>query len=193
MRRGSGIVSVAGIVLAAGASRRLGYPKQLIRLEGETLIERAVRVSREAGCERVVLVLGASADKIRSACSFEDAAVVMNADWSEGMATSIAAGIRTLDGDPDVEGCIVMTCDMPAVTPEHLCLLRSTRCVTASAYAGRRGVPAYFPREKFPRLIELRGDEGARALLKEAPWIELEGGDLDIDTDEDLSCARRLF
>ncbi|MEG9434614.1 nucleotidyltransferase family protein [Edaphobacter sp. HDX4] len=186
-------MSVAAIVLAAGASRRLGYPKQLIRLEGETLVERAVRISREAGCERIVLVLGASADKIMSACSFEDAAVVMNADWSEGMATSLAAGIRSVDPDPNVEGCIVMTCDMPAVTPEHLRLLMSTRWVTASAYAGRRGVPAYFPREIFPDLTELRGDEGARALLKEAQSVELEGGDLDIDTDEDLSRARSLF
>jgi CTP:molybdopterin cytidylyltransferase MocA len=109
------------------------------------------------------------------------------------MATSIAAGIRSVDPDLDVEGCIVMTCDMPAVTPEHLRRLMSARCVTASAYAGRRGVPAYFPREIFPNLTELRGDEGARALLKEAQSVELEGGDLDIDTDEDLSCARRLF
>jgi CTP:molybdopterin cytidylyltransferase MocA len=117
----------------------------------------------------------------------------MNAHWSEGMATSIAAGIRRVDPDPNVEGCIVMTCDMPAVTPEHLRRLMRTRYVRASAYAGRCGVPAYFPREVFHNLTELRGDEGARALLKGAQSVELEGGDLDIDTVEDLSRARRLF
>lgn len=184
-------MSVAAIVLAAGASRRLGFPKQLIRLGGETLVERAVRLSREAGCQPVVLVLGASADEIKKVCAFEDAAIVVNEEWAEGMATSIAAGVRTLG--PEVEGCLVTTCDMPAVTTLHLRKLMNMGEVMASAYAGGHAVPAYFPRRHFTALIELRGDTGARTLLKEAASIALEGGDLDIDTLEDVGRARELY
>lgn len=85
-------MSVAAIVLAAGASRRLGELKQLVSLQGETLVERAVRVCREAGCNPVVVVLGASADRVRKTCSFKDVLVVVNEGWPEGMGARYAWG-----------------------------------------------------------------------------------------------------
>jgi CTP:molybdopterin cytidylyltransferase MocA len=158
-------MKVAAVVLAAGASRRLGVLKQLVRLDGETLVERALHVCREAECDPVVVVLGASADVVRKECSFDD----------------------------DMDGCIVMTCDMPAVTAQHLRELVREGEVTASSYAKRRGVPAYFPRAMFAQLRKLTGDAGARDLLKQAQAVELEGGELDIDTAADLRRARELF
>lgn len=174
-------MKIAAVILAAGASVRFGSLKQLARLGSETLLERAVRVAREAGCSLVVVVLGASADLIQAGSSLGDAHVVVNGDWAVGMGGSIACGVRTLH---DVDGCIVMTCDMPAVTAEHLRLLMASGTVTASAYAGRRGVPAYFPSVMFDRLLELHGDAGAREMLRSARCVELAGGELDIDTSE---------
>jgi molybdenum cofactor cytidylyltransferase len=184
-------VKVAAVVLAGGASLRLGTPKQLIRLGGEALVERTVRICREAGCDPVVVVLGSAADKVRSTCSLEDAMVVMNRHWHEGMASSIAQGVSALEDG--VDGCVITTCDMPAVLPDHLRRLADSGEMTASAYAGRHGVPAYFPRDRFPQLMSLTGDTGARDLLKSCPAIPLDGGELDIDTPQDLERAIELF
>lgn len=178
------------MVLAAGGSARLGSPKQLVRLGEETLLERAVRVAREAGCSPVVVVLGASASLIQAGCVLGDAAVVVNEDWAAGMGGSIGAGVAALR---DVEGCVVMTCDMPAVTGAHLVELMREGEVAASSYAGRRGVPAYFPAGAFGDLMALRGDAGARELLKRARAVELVGGEWDVDRPGDLDRARDLF
>ncbi len=151
-------------------------------------MERAVRVAREAGCSPVVVVLGASAAVIRSQSVLGDACVVVNDDWVSGMGGSIGVGVGTLQG---VDGCVVMTCDMPTVTAAHLRLLMGGE-VTASSYAGRKGVPAYFPVGVFGELMALRGDVGARELLVGARCVELVGGELDVDTVGDLEWVRGM-
>ncbi len=85
-----------------------------------------------------------------------------------------------------------MTCDQPFCTAAHLKALasRAPQAVTASAYAGRKGVPAYFPAHTFQELLTLRGDEGARGLLRQAEAIDLPGGELDVDTPEALATLR---
>jgi CTP:molybdopterin cytidylyltransferase MocA len=184
----------AAVVLAAGASTRLGEPKQLVTIAGETLLERAVRTAREAGCDPVVVVLGADAERIQIQCDLSDAVVAINDEWSEGMAASIRVGVRTLGAvAKNAGGVVLMTCDQPAVTAAHLRALMKTGEAMASAYAGRRGVPAYFPKTAFAQLMELRGDMGARELLREAAEVELSHGELDVDTAEDLAQARELF
>ena len=177
---------MAAVILAAGASSRLGEPKQLVVVAGERLLERAVRVATAAGCSPVVVVLGASAERVLAECALGAAIVVVNEAWASGMASSIRAGIAVIDAD----GVILMTCDQPAVTAEHLKRLMDADEPVASSYAGRRGVPAYFPRRCFAALRSLKGDAGARALLQAAPAVELAGGDLDVDTQEALKAAR---
>jgi len=189
MRAGRGEL-IAAVVLAAGASTRLGEPKQLIVIEGETLLERAVRTAREANCAPVVVVLGANAERIREQCDLGDAVVVVNEAWEEGMASSIRIGVDALGG---TDGVVLMTCDQPAVTADHLRALMRSAEVTASAYAGRRGVPAYFPVRSVPELLRLRGDAGARDLVRSAAAVELAGGELDVDTHRELARARELF
>jgi molybdenum cofactor cytidylyltransferase len=184
-------VRVAAVILAAGSSRRLGSPKQLIRLQGETLLERAVRVACEAGCQPVIVVLGSSAELIRESCPLRETVIVVNERWNEGMGTSISAGVAGLQDD--IDGCIVMTCDMPAVSAEHLGDLMRSGEITASRYAERRGVPAYFPKDRFLLLAELQGDTGARTFLKDVRTVELSGGELDVDTIEDMTRALELF
>lgn len=184
--------AVAAIVLAAGASTRLGTPKQLVQLGSETLLERTVRVALEAGLCPVLTI-------IRSDLVLDPRPSgmipVVNREPAEGMASSIRAGLQALATDgTHVSGAIILACDQPAVTAEHLRQLAVGRDeVIASAYAGRKGVPAYFPLAAFEALLALRGDHGARDLLKGARSIPLPGGELDIDTTQELDRARTLY
>jgi molybdenum cofactor cytidylyltransferase len=185
---------VGAVVLAAGASKRLGEPKQSVMLGGETLLERAVRVAREAGCLPVVVVVGAEYEQVLGNSVLGDVVTVINEKWEEGMASSIRLGVRALGfAAKDAEGVLVMTCDQPAVTVKHLFHLTLRAEMKASRYAGRNGVPAFFPKKYFDKLMELKGDAGARELLAEARYEELENGELDVDTVEDLQRARELF
>ncbi|WP_433965854.1 nucleotidyltransferase family protein [Tunturiibacter gelidiferens] len=181
---------IGAVILAAGASRRLGQPKQLVKVGAENLLERSVRVAHEAGFSPVIVVLGASAESIEAACELGDAGVLINESWSEGMGASVRVGVGALR---DVDGCVLMTCDMPGVTAAHLRNLSASGEVAGSAYDGRRGVPAYFPASLFKDLMELRGDAGAKDLLRSAQCVALAGGQLDVDTMEDLERARTLF
>ena len=132
---------LAAIILAAGASRRLGQPKQLVRLGEETLLERAIRVAAEAGCAPVIVVLGASSAQILAQSSLAPAIIVLNSAWEEGMASSIRLGIGSLA--PGTTAALLMTCDQPAVTAAHLrrLALEAPEEPVASAYSERRGVP----------------------------------------------------
>jgi len=186
-------VKVAAIILAAGASTRLGEPKQLVTLGGERLLERAIHAAQQAGCDPVVVVLGAHADRIVVQCRLDRTRTVVNPDWREGMASSIRCGLAQLDHQPDA--AILMTCDQPAVTAEHLRALMQAGvdAPVASHYEGRRGVPACFPAASFVDLSLLAGDEGARRLLQSALTIELVGGELDIDSPQTLAVAKSIY
>jgi len=187
-------VSIAAVVLAAGASRRLGQLKQLVRFGGETLLERSVRVAREAGCSPVVVVLGAAYEQVIAGCSFGDVVTAINNEWEKGMGSSIGLGVHAVQNvAPDADGVVVMTCDQPAVTVKHLQRLITRSEVRASRYAGRNGVPAFFPKAYFHALTLLTGDVGARELLHGASSEELASGDLDVDTADDLKHARELL
>ena len=187
--------SVAAVVLAAGASRRLGQPKQLLMLDGETLLARSVRLAGEAGAAPVIVVIGANADLIGAAVPVDSADVVKNEEWEQGIASSIHAGVNSLDAD--ARGVLILACDQPRLSAEHLRGLietfaaQSETSIVASAYAGVLGIPAVFPREAFPQLLALRGDKGARALLVRAPCplitIPFPGGEVDIDRPDDLA------
>ena len=178
------------MILAAGASRRLGKPKQLVRLHAETLLERALQTAVDAGCSPVIVVLGASSEMIRARSTLTSAEIVLNPEWEEGMASSIRAGIRVLPAT--IEAVLLLTCDQPLVTARHLRRLASEAPAepVASAYAGKHGVPAYFPASTFVELLQLSGDQGARRLLAAARALDLPGGELDVDTPESLIEAR---
>lgn len=187
-------MKVAAVILAAGASTRLGSAKQLVRLAGKTLLDRAVDSARAAGCDPLLVVLGASTEAIRNVCKLEGATVVLNDAWREGIASSIRTGISALP--PDASAVLLMTCDQLQVSAEHLRNLVSatnlTHEATASEYSGKRGVPACFPRSWFAGLLDLTGDTGAGALLAAAEAISLPGGELDLDSPEDLEQLRPL-
>lgn len=183
-------MKVAGIMLAAGFSRRLGRPKQTVEIGGETLIRRATRIASEAGLEPIVVVVNRHAefaDDIRQ----PGRVVVMNSEAEEGIASSIRAGVLAVLDEADVHGVVLMTCDQIGITAPHLqALFTDQDRVTGSAYASKVAVPAYFPRRCFEDLLALRGDTGARDLLRNAFRIQAEALALDIDTEDDLSRAK---
>jgi molybdenum cofactor cytidylyltransferase len=192
------LMTVPAIILAAGASRRLGQPKQLIKYREETLLERALRLAKEAGAAPVLVLLGAHFAPICAMIPFNDAIPVLNDKWEKGLSSSIHAGLHELDvRAPDAPGVLVMSCDQPRLTANHLrALLASfatqpTPSIVVSSYSGAQGVPAIFPRLVFPDLHALRGDKGARSLLVQPPCpvisLPFEGGELDIDLPGDLA------
>ena len=191
-------LSVAAVVLAAGASRRLGQPKQLLVHGGETLLERVIRLSSEAGAAPVFVVLGAQHQRILTSITLRDSIYVINDGWEQGISTSILAGLDALDeAAPNAAGALILACDQPRLTAMHLRVLmdafaaQSEPVIVASAYAGVLGIPAVLPRIVFAHLRALSGDKGARALLVKPPCrlieVPFSGGEVDIDEPGDLN------
>jgi molybdenum cofactor cytidylyltransferase len=189
--------AVSAIVLAAGASRRLGQPKQLLVHGGETLLEHAIRLGGEAGAAPVLAVLGANFEIISASIALRRATPVFNQHWEQGISTSIHAGLDALDALALLaDGALIMACDQPRLSADHLRALmeafaaQAEPSIVASAYAGVLGIPALFPRAAFTHLRALHGDKGARALLVHPPCplvaVPFLGGEVDIDEPADL-------
>jgi len=124
---------VAAIVLAAGASRRLGQPKQLLLHGDETLIERAIRLANEAGAVPVIVVLGAYHELIREAVRLSNFTPVINSAWDQGISTSIQVGLAALeDSDPQASGVLMLACDQPRLSAEHLRAMLQAFCAQAA-------------------------------------------------------------
>jgi molybdenum cofactor cytidylyltransferase len=158
------------VLLAAGRSRRLGVAKQLLVIEGEPLARRAARLALATSPLDAVLVTGDRAKAVEEAVHGLAIRCVFAEDFDEGMGRSLAAGLRHLD--PGCSGALVVLCDQPALTAEHLARLveawiAAPASAAASSYAGIVGVPAVLPRAWFPKLMTARGDHGARDLLRE--------------------------
>jgi CTP:molybdopterin cytidylyltransferase MocA len=186
----------AAVILAAGASTRLGEPKQLITIHGETLLARTIRIAQESGADYVFVVLGANADALRPQA--HTATIVENPLWQQGMAISVRAGVTAANA---YDAILLLTCDQPAVTSFHLAQLLAAseegKRIAASTYANRTGVPAIFPQRYFSELAALEGDNGARHLLQiykqDVVEVPLENGELDLDTPESLEEIRRIW
>ncbi len=186
----SGDRKIAAVVLAAGASRRLGRPKQEVVLGGRTLVERAVRTATQAGLSPVLVVVRAGGG-LGPSLRRLGAVAVVNDRAEEGMAASVRLGVHTAQ-ELNADGAVVLTCDQVALRAEHLlALCAEPGRVTASEYAGRKGVPAYFPAAHFAELLMLEGDTGARELLRAAATVVDESLALDVDTEEDVAKAER--
>lgn len=189
----SGPAALHVIVLAAGASTRFGSPKQLVRVEGRPLLHTAVAHAVEIAGQAVTVVLGANAAELAPLLRHSPASVIINRDWSEGLGSSLRLGVSRLPSS--CEGVLVMLADQPAVTADDLRRLvepwrRQPDYVVAAFYDSTTGVPAIFPRSMFSSLTELRGDQGARALIHRnrdrVVRVPMAGAAIDIDTPEDL-------
>lgn len=185
-------MKIAALVLAAGASQRLGRPKQNVVLGGQTLLQRTVTIAQEAGLSPIIVVARQGSEYSALVASPE-IIIAANQNADEGIASSIRCGVAEALRQA-AEGIVILACDQPALRADHLrALISDPQRVTGSAYANAVGVPAYFPKKLFTSLLQLRGDKGARALLKDAYAIKAEELNLDIDTEQDLHLAQTLF
>ena len=187
-------MKVAVIVLAAGASRRLGRPKQLLPLGGEPLIRHTVRNALASRASEVVVVLGNQADAIEQAIGQLGQRVVFNPDFAEGQSTSMVAGIHALA--PDTDAAVMMLGDQPTVSPELLDVLidqfeRSNSAIVQPRYQGDTpGNPVLLSAKLLPELLGVTGDLGARDVIRahraEIAFVALDAPPPpDVDSDED--------
>lgn len=196
-------IQIAALVLAAGSSSRLGQPKQLIEIGGETLLERTVRTVRQAGCREVAVVLGAHQEKIEPLAGQLPARLVLNDRWAEGMGSSIACGIDFLQQHcPDMEAVLVVLTDHPLLSADFISRLmrafqNSAFKMAAADYGDAPGPPAIFGRHFFDELAGLEGQQGARKILlkhrSQLASLPFPEGNFDLDTPADLEKLRGLM
>lgn len=161
--------AIGAAILAAGASRRLGRPKQLVSVEGQQLVRRMAEVALQSGCQPVAVVLGAHAAEVSAAIAGLPVACLPNPEWAEGMGSSVRVAAGWANGIA-LNALMLVLVDQIRLSSAHLEALRAASDhglrIAASAYQGVLGVPAIFPRRFFPALRALKGDSGARQLLR---------------------------
>ena len=188
------------VVLAAGASTRLGRPKQLEQVGGQPALQRVVSNAIAVAGSAVTVVLGAHAADITRMFQHSSAAVLINRQWQEGIGASIRCGINSLS-----QGCdavLLLLGDQAAVTASDLKRLIAAwngqdTVLAASAYAGQLGVPAIFPRWSFTELLQLHGDQGAKAIINRHSSrvlrVPMASASYDLDTDDDVKAMQEHF
>lgn len=181
------------IILAAGASRRMGKPKQLLKIDNQTLIERGIAITQALAHQETVVVLGAHAESIipfivaKPSLNF-----IINEKWGQGMGTTLKVGLEfLLNRAKDLSAVIVMVCDQPYLSTEKLQELidkhQETKAdIVTTSYNNIKGVPALFSKDLFDRLLSLDKDEGARKIIKryegKIEVVDFPKGIYDLDT-----------
>jgi molybdenum cofactor cytidylyltransferase len=193
------IDNLAGLVLAAGGSSRLGQPKQLVEYQGEVLLCRTLNMLGAICGAGVVVVTGAHAAEIEAALEGHTARVVRNSHWEQGMGSSIAAGTAAMVDTP-YAGLLISLCDQPLVSGSDIARLaevwqNSPSRPAAAHYKGGLGVPAIFPAAYTHQLAGLAGDAGAKSLLQAAQGVsvvDMPAAAFDIDREADLRKLQNL-
>jgi molybdenum cofactor cytidylyltransferase len=185
------------LILAAGQSSRLGSPKQLLKYNGSSLINRVAETAIASDCKPVIIALGAYAAEIKSELLSDEIHVLVNTHWQEGMASSIREGLNELIRlNENIDGLVVLVCDQPYLKTMHinqLIQLQAQKDLPAAAcsYEGVLGTPALFHKSLFGQLLNLQGDIGAKKILstlkEQIALVEFESGIFDIDTESDYN------
>ena len=186
-------MSVAGLLLAAGAGSRMGTPKALVEVDGEPLLRRGIRLLRDGGCDPVLVVLGAAVVEV------PDAEVVVADDWAEGLSASLRAGLAALPDD--ATSVVVALVDQPQVDPEAVRRLIATPggAAAVATYGGQPRNPVLLRRPVWDEVAAAAtGDSGARTWLRAHPERVVHvpcdgtGSADDVDTPQDLARASGL-
>ena len=182
------------IILAAGASTRLGEPKQNLLFQGQSLLKHALSVAKESDCRPIIVITGAY---IPDTVNLSDSAItyVQNPDWQKGIASSISLGVSYLQkNEPNIDAVILMVCDQPYVTASLLEKIttekqKTNKPIIACSYQDTLGTPVLFDKQYFNNLCILKGDEGAKRIifnnLDAVTSIPFDLGYIDIDTVDD--------
>ncbi len=187
------------LVLAAGGSRRLGQPKQLLRQRGETLIRRTVRLAQATRPNRICVVIGAEQAAIRAELAGFELEEAVNDQWQTGLASSLQAGIAALTRSAvpseQAEPVLLLVCDQLHLSVDHLqALLKAGHdqpgvCITSS-YGGSIGIPVLATPSLLQSVSQLQADQGLKWLLQTGRWplATIEAADLAIDLDTPEQC-----
>jgi CTP:molybdopterin cytidylyltransferase MocA len=196
VRRAPKDSKIAGVVLAAGLSRRMGRNKLIAEVSGKTLVRHAAEAALEGGLDPVLVVTGHQPQEVEQALAGLPVRFVHNPAYADGLSTSLKRGIESMSRDRG--GAMVLLGDMPGVTPELVARVKSAfdpakgRSICIATAEGERGHPVLWGREFFPELMRLSGDRGARGLMAAHAdnIVEVVAGDAgpltDIDTPEAL-------
>ncbi len=189
------------VILAGGASTRMGRPKQLLQYNGKTLLNHAVNEAINAKADAVVVILGKNADLFEGEIDKEEVRVVINENWKEGMASSVRLGLDTLlKIKPYIDAVIFMVCDQPHISSSVLNELitkqqKTTKQIVTCNYGESIGPPALFHKKYFRDLARLNGDVGARNIIEQnihdVAMILFPEGKIDIDTEDDFEALKK--
>ena len=187
-------MTTCGLLLAAGAGRRMGGPKALVEVGGEPLLRRAVRLLRDGGCDEVVVVVGAQAADVAALAVAEGCHAVPSPGWEEGMGASLRAGLAHLTGGPH-DACVVALVDQPLLGAAAVArLLAAGGPAAVATYGGAPRNPVLLAREVWSGVADTAvGDAGARDWLRAHPHLVTRvpcddtGSPYDVDTPADLA------
>ena len=195
------VENCAIIILAAGMSSRMGSPKQLLAYKGKSLLQHAADAALQTSIRPVVIVVGANSDAVKKQIEGMKVVVVENEGWQEGIASSLRCGLTAVQKmSADVDGIIFMVCDQPFITKLLLdCLLQAQLetglPIVASSYEDKLGTPALFHKNFFAELSELKGDTGAKNLIRQfkdqVTTVAFPKGNIDIDTAADYEALKQ--
>lgn len=186
-------MNVSIIILAAGASSRMGAPKQLLLVEGKTLIKRISEMALDTPCHPIVTVLGSNRALIRKELEKMPITVIDNPQWEKGISSSIKMGlVGAYMTQKEIDAAIFLTVDMPFVSVDLInsMIEKATKNpdsqIVACSYENQVGIPVLFKRTLFNDLLELKGDEGAKKVVlknkKSTLLIDFPEGKFDLDT-----------
>lgn len=189
---------VGVIILAAGASSRMGQPKQTLSYQGKPLLARIIETALETDCGPVVVVTGANTNLIAPIAAAYPVQTAFNSAWAEGMNTSIRVGLNAVqDFAENLDAVLIATCDQPFVSAALFRRLvqvyaETGKPIVTSEYAGTRGVPALFDRTLFAELQNLPAGAGAGRLIarqssEQIAAVPFPEGAIDMDTPEDFA------
>lgn len=190
-------MKLAILIMAAGSSSRMGSIKQLLKIDGKTLLEKAIETSKKIRNTRIVCVLGAHAEVIKKQINFEGVDFVINNEYALGLSTSIQSGITYLQTqNHPFEGVLILLADQPAIEMQYYqdmarLFSENPEQIVASSYGTKMGVPAIFPKEVLNEIMRIQGDKGAQGFLQQnkqkivTPEISVNLFDLDTPEDYD--------
>jgi len=186
---------IALIIVAAGESKRLGQPKQLVRKNGISLLENTLQQAKKSGEGEVFLILGANADTILEKTQITDCHIFINKNWSKGMGESIAFGMKKISEFNNYKGVIISVADQPFLEGNVFKKIEEKisegKMIIKSKYEEGSGPPVYFSDHFFEEIKELSGDDGAKPLVRKykelVVSVDFPKGNIDIDREEDLT------